>query len=325
MADAISRLRLRITNQRHPYTGLPLWWYERAARKYGDSHPEIFNPIEQERLRAALGDAVSRVAGDDRDSSRALDLGCGTGNVTAHLLDLGMEVVAADVSQFFLDVVRERFGGTAAVQTLEVNGSDLSNVSEDTFDLVATYSVLHHIHDYLTIVDEIVRVTRPGGVIYLDHESNDNVWAADRALADFQEAVRREARRGRGRRRPDSTRWQRLLSPSAHALRARLLLRRVIPAGSRLYTPLQFEEEMDIHVWQASHIEWDRIERRLIDLGCEILRRQDYLLYRDGYPVDVYDAHRDRCSDMRLLVARKLDAGSGSPLSGALSGVDTST
>ena len=62
-------------------------------------HDEIFNRVEQARLRASL----VRAAGEIRSGGRAaLDLGSGTGNVTAHLLDLGFQVTWCHVTRHFL-------------------------------------------------------------------------------------------------------------------------------------------------------------------------------------------------------------------------------
>ena len=69
--------------------------YAKVAHRYDRKHDEIFNPVEQSRLRGSL----ERATGEIRSGGwRALDIGCGTGNVTAHLLELGFEVTAADVS-----------------------------------------------------------------------------------------------------------------------------------------------------------------------------------------------------------------------------------
>jgi ubiquinone/menaquinone biosynthesis C-methylase UbiE len=299
----LSRLRLRLRNELHPYSGLPLWWYERAAREYDLTHPEIFNPVEQARLRQGLKLAAANIRTGRANGARALDLGCGTGNLTAHLQELGARVVAADVSPFLLERVRERFG--ARVETLLVNGADLSNLASDSFDLVAVYSVLHHVRDYLRVVEELARVARPGGVVYIDHEASEEAWDPDGCVAEFRRRVAEDGA-PKGWWHPEESRWQRAFLPSTCARRGRMLLRRLLPHTSRLYPPFQFEREGDVHVWPWAHPEWSMIEERLESGGCEVVHREDYLLYRDGYPLDVYEEYRDRCNDMRLIVARRV-------------------
>jgi SAM-dependent methyltransferase len=263
--------------------------YRKVWRDYDARHGEIFNATEQARLRAALGRAVGEVRG--APARRALDLGCGTGNVTAHLVALGLEVVAADVSPEFLAEVRRRFPGEP-VETLELDGLGLGPVADASLDLVAAYSVLHHVPDYVGMVREAVRVLRPGGVLYLDHEVNEQYWRADGALAELRDAL--DARRYPGWWRPTRKRWQRYLMPSKYvwALRERI-------------EPLFWLDEGDIHVWAEDHVEWDAVEDALRGEGAEIVRTEDYLVSRAEYPPDIYEAYRERCSDMRLLVARR--------------------
>jgi SAM-dependent methyltransferase len=246
--------------------------YRRAHRRYERRHPEIFNPVEQARLRGELERALADVA-SGAEPPRALDLGCGTGNLTRHLVELGAQVVAADVSPAFLRTVRRRY----RVETFALNGRDLGGLDDASLDLVCAYSVLHHIPDYLGAVGEICRVLRPGGVAYLDHEANESFWDTGscfwRMLGELP---------GDGRWRRCATRVRQVFNP-AHP----------------------WDVEGDIHVWPADHIEWDRIEERLTAGGCEIVRRVDYLNYSSDYPDDVWERYAGSCTNMRLAVARR--------------------
>jgi SAM-dependent methyltransferase len=261
--------------------------YRRAHARYDERHPEIFNPVEQRRLRAALERATG-----DAPGARALDFGCGSGNVTAHLVDLGMDVTAADLSPDFLRTVEQRF----RVRTLQLNGRDLAGVPDASFDLVAAYSVLHHIPDYLAAVRELARVTGPGGIVYIDHEANDGFWAPDGCAHHLRLECQRRRLEAPGLWNPERRPWQRYLMPSKYALGVRLL-----------FDPdYLFGSEGDIHVWAEDRIEWDRVVAALEDGGCQVAWRDDYLNYHPDYPDDLYDAYRDRgCSDMTALAARR--------------------
>ena len=130
-----------------------------GAAVYEKSHHEIFNPIEQRRLYSTLREATNAVQTGSKPPA-ALDYGCGSGNLTRHLTELGFHVTAADVSDDFLSAIERKFSGTGMVKAIKLNGADLSDVPDARFDLVATYSVLHHVPDYLRIVVK-VRSTRP--------------------------------------------------------------------------------------------------------------------------------------------------------------------
>jgi ubiquinone/menaquinone biosynthesis C-methylase UbiE len=256
--------------------------HDRFAALYDTAHDEIFNAVEQARLHESLqraADAVSTTS----DPKRALDFGCGTGNLTRHLLDLDLHVVAADVSSRFLQMIEERWADTGRCQTHRLNGKDLADLGDASFDLVAAYSVLHHIPDYLAAVRELVGVTKRGGVIYLDHENSPANWEPGTDLRTFRRLAK-EAQADRPRRRS----W----------------LSRKILRLRRAFNP-RYHPEGDIHVWPDDHIEWDRIEALLAEANCEIVFREDYLLCKAHYPQDLYEQYRFRCSDMRVLAARR--------------------
>jgi SAM-dependent methyltransferase len=266
--------------------------YRRAHHRYDRVHPEIFNPVEQARLREALRAAAEEVEAPGDRPLRALDFGCGSGNVTRHLTELGMDVTAADVSPEFLRGVERRFG----VATLPLNGRDLTGVDDGGFDLVAAYSVLHHVPDYLGAVRELARVTRRGGVVYIDHEANDGFWAPDGCAHHMREEWWRRRLASPRLWNPERRRWQRYLMPSKYALGVRLL-----------FDPdYLFGREGDIHVWAEDRIEWERVVAALDAAGCAVVWRQDYLNYNPDYPDDLYGAYRDRgCTDMTALAARR--------------------
>lgn len=267
--------------------------YRKAHRRYDRNHPEIFNEVEQVRLRTSLTAAVRAVRGS-RGALRALDVGCGSGNVARHALDLGLEVVAADVSPEFLRKVGRRAQGRP-LETMRLNGMDLKPLPDGAFDLVTAYSVLHHIPDYLALVAEMHRVTRPGGIVYLDHEVNERFWESDGCLESLQDEARERAMHASGWWNPSRWRWQRFLMPGKYVSRAR----------SAIDPDWWWKVEGDIHTWKEDHIEWAQIEDLLRARGAEVVLCEDYLVFRPEYPRDLYERYRQTCSDMRVMAIRK--------------------
>lgn len=251
--------------------------HDRIADKYDRHHTEIFNAPEQARLADALAGAIAAIRSAD-GPVRALDMGCGSGNLTKHLLALGCHVTASDVSAGFLRLVNDRFAGQH-VTTARLNGVDLSEWPDDSFDLVATYSVLHHIPDYLAAVGEMGRVCRPGGVVYIDHEHAPDYWTAGPVHHDFRKQALR----------PDLSKW---LRPINYYGKIR-----------RLFDP-KFANEGDIHVWPDDHIEWDRI---IATLGSsfEPVLDNSFLLYDGRYRPEIYAKYSDSLVDMRVMAFRK--------------------
>ena len=253
--------------------------HDRIARKYDARHGEIFNDVEQGRLRASLADTRDSIT-TGAASLRALDFGCGSGNLTRHLLALGFDVTAADVSRGFLDLVQSRY---PKARTLLMNGGDLSNVEDCTFDLVASYSVLHHIPDYVAAVREMARVCKAGGVIVLDHEQNEEFWSGSPIYQEFRASALRFD-------------WRKYLTPMNYVHRLR-----------RVFDP-RHANEGDIHVWPDDHIEWDAIKAEMAQAGFEAIREKDYLLFNRLYRREVYDSYVGRVTDTKVMVFRKCAA-----------------
>lgn len=265
--------------------------YAKHHGTYDGNHPEIFNEVEQARLRDSLHRLVSESGVNE---PHALDLGAGSGNVTAHLLDLGARVTAAEVSPHFIDLLQRRFGD--AVETVHINGVDLEGLPDSAFDIVTLYSVLHHIPDYLAIVEEIARVLRPGGLVYFDHEVNDEYWHPDGGWAQFRRAAAEHRRHESGVWNPHRWRWQRFLIPGNY-----------VHALHRLRDPeYMMRREGDIHVTADDHIEWPKLIERVKASGMSVVRSVDYLNYNADYPIEVWERFRDGgATNMCYLVARR--------------------
>jgi len=259
----------------------------RESSQYERLHSEIFNPIEQERLHKALNAAIGALKTNSsaRGELTALDYGCGSGNLTRHLVESGIRTISADVSDDFLALIERNFSQTGLSKALKVNGKDLSDLATGQFDLVATYSVLHHVPDYLHIVKEMCRVLKPGGVIYIDHEVNESYYKRPKEYIEF-------------------LRKARPIINLKHYIRLLLDVKGYKHILKRVINP-RYKREGDIHVWPDDHIEWDKIEQLLSAEGLEIILKEDYLLYKNCYDVDVYKEYKDKCADERLLIARK--------------------
>lgn len=108
---------------------------------------------------AALCGQLGRYASRD---AVVLDAGAGTGCIGAALSLMGQRrVVAVDISQGMLDVAAAR----GIYDTLHC--ADLADLpfADDTFDATVASGVFATGHAPASALDELVRVTRPGGAI----------------------------------------------------------------------------------------------------------------------------------------------------------------
>lgn len=259
--------------------------HDQVAASYDAKHTEIFNPVEQRRLDGMLDALLAKAAGDPE----VLDVGAGTGNLTMKFLDRGCRVTAADVSPQSLEHLQRKAPAGARLQTRVITDEKLP-FPDRCFDVVATYSVLHHVPDYLLTVREMARVLRPGGWLYIDHEASESAWRPSAALLEYREATR--------------------LSPLRHALD---LLRSgeafsaafAKTAFMKLFVNPRYEREGDLHVWPDDHIEWDRVAAVLREAGVEVIEAREYLHYRPRGGEALYRRYENQCGDMKWMFARK--------------------
>src|SRR5687768_15966400 len=107
---------------------------------------------------------------------------------------------------------------------VKLKGKDLSTFPDGNSDIGATYWLEHHVPDNLGAVREMVRVLRPGGVLFIDHELAPAHWRPSAEYKAYRTAMR-----------PPRSIWKRMLNltkPRWYMLRARLLLNpRYAPEG----------------------------------------------------------------------------------------------
>jgi ubiquinone/menaquinone biosynthesis C-methylase UbiE len=138
------------------------------------------------RFSAMLAPQMADLAGM-RAGQRALDVGCGPGALTGELARrLGPEMVTAvDLSEPFVAAVTERYPGVTA---LVASGERLP-FADEVFDGAFAQLALHHMEDSMAGLAEMIRVTRPGGVVVICDWA-DEEWSASSPHGPFWRAAR---------------------------------------------------------------------------------------------------------------------------------------
>ncbi len=262
--------------------------YDRVASSYDGRHPEIFNAVEQQRLADAVREVLTAAGHTKAHPARVLDIGAGTGNLTARFLEAGAQVVSADVSAGCLREVADRFGSTGRHGTQRIDGRSLQVFADASFDVVACYSVLHHVPDYLALVAEMARVVRGRGLVYLDHERHDASWGNPLHAQFALEAWVFPPKR-----------WTRFITPRNYWNRIRPLF-----VWQRWFNP-RWMPEGDLHIWPDDHIEWGQVEATLALRGVTREIVHDYLLYDANYDRAAWERWKERVTDYRMWVGRR--------------------
>ncbi|KPI02732.1 hypothetical protein OK074_5212 [Actinobacteria bacterium OK074] len=182
-----------------------------AWQQSWDRQQEVYLPDREERLRVML-DMVEACTGTE---PRVLDLACGTGTVTARLLDRfpGATSTGVDLDPALLTIARGTFAGDDRVTFVEADLTDpawRSLLPYDGYDVVLTATALHWLHSepLAALYGQIAELVRYGGVFMnADHmidETTPRINAAERGqrVARMDQAIRDGA--------PDWAEWWQL-------------------------------------------------------------------------------------------------------------------
>ncbi len=141
-----------------------------------DAEAEAYASAAAQNYLDALDDtlvaqALSLFSRAGAPSGRLLDLGCGPGNIALKLAQKapGLRVVGVDCSRAMIHQAlraAEKQGLFDRARFLQGDGNRLC-FPDASFDYVLSNSVLHHLANPTRVLREMVRVTRPTGVILM--------------------------------------------------------------------------------------------------------------------------------------------------------------
>lgn len=137
-------------------------FYDRYWGSATDAKPEG-DPLTPRKVRD-IEQLLAQTPG-----ARVVDGGCGAGTLTLGYAHAAGEVHALDVS----DTAIARAGRRAiegGAQNVRFERADLEArwpVADGWADLVVTSEVVEHVYDFPAYFDELARITKPGGRVYL--------------------------------------------------------------------------------------------------------------------------------------------------------------
>ena len=155
---------------------------ERVYSSYASVYDQTFGKVFQQSREAAVR-GLPVQPGD-----RVLEVGVGTGEALP-LYPTNCEILGIDLSENMLekahDRVREHELDHVSLQQMDAGHMEFM---DDSFDIVMAAYVVTAVPDYRKVVNEMIRVCKPGGlIVMLNHFSNGNkvIAAVEKFISPF--------------------------------------------------------------------------------------------------------------------------------------------
>lgn len=126
---------------------------------------------------AAYGRGLLQFVPIDREQC-ILDLGCGTGSLTARLVPYAKTVIGLDSSRTMIEKARQQY---PAIRFLV--GNALALPFADQFDVVFSNAVFHWIYDHAALLRQIHRALKKKGLLVCEFGAQGNIATVDQAFA----------------------------------------------------------------------------------------------------------------------------------------------
>src|SRR5262245_12731193 len=149
--------------------------------------------LAEEEMREWLEQTIERIV--RLKPRRVLEIGCGTGMILYRVAPLCEEYCGTDISVEALAMVRREVEGGGEklqqVRLLARGADDFSGMEENSFDLVILNSVVQyfpHVEYLVKVLEEAVKVTAPGGAIFIGDVRNYRLLEALHASVEYYKA-----------------------------------------------------------------------------------------------------------------------------------------
>jgi ubiquinone/menaquinone biosynthesis C-methylase UbiE len=98
-----------------------------------------------------------------------LDIGCGNGSLSLHLLNGANRLTLLDQSQSMLQIALSQVPGQAADRVTTINSDFMkASIAPHQFDLILCVGVLAYVEERQRFVEKIVSALKPGGTVIIE-------------------------------------------------------------------------------------------------------------------------------------------------------------
>ncbi len=153
--------------------------------KYLTEHYSNYN--EEDRLKSRHGQVeylttIRYIERYLKKGMRILEVGAGTGIYSLTFADQGYEVDAVELVEHNINILKSKILPAHKINVRQGNAIDLSFYEDNTFDITLVLGPMYHLFekaDKKKAISDAIRVTKPGGVIFVAYcinEATMMVW-----------------------------------------------------------------------------------------------------------------------------------------------------
>ena len=107
---------------------------------------------------------------------KVLEIGAATGRYSLTIARMGYDVTAIELVRHNIDVFRKKLKPGDRVDLQQGNALDLSRFADGAFDMTLLFGPMYHLYtveDQSKALEEALRVTKPGGLLYVAYVISD--------------------------------------------------------------------------------------------------------------------------------------------------------
>lgn len=146
-----------------------------ALKNYYETHEE------NSRLRSRHGSVeflttVNYVEKYLRRGMKILEIGAGTGIYSHYFARNGYDVDAVEITEYNIGIFKTNTTPVEKVTITQGDAIDLKGFDDGAYDITLLLGPMYHLYteeDKLAALKEAIRVTKPGGVVFVSYCNND--------------------------------------------------------------------------------------------------------------------------------------------------------
>lgn len=139
-----------------------IWEKTGNTLNYKDTH-YLMDEIKLEYLLPLLKSQM-----ENGGSSKTLEVGCGSARLSCFLASKKFDTTCLDYSENALTVAKRNYSITGNEGNFVKGDATNLPFKDNSFDVILSTGLLEHFEDPKVVINEMVRVLKPGGIFYSD-------------------------------------------------------------------------------------------------------------------------------------------------------------